>query len=552
MLLSNGRAERRGSPVMGWVQRRYERTFSKVVRRPLIGYATMGVAILIGLASFAFLDRSTSVHLKETDLLIQWDAAPGTSLPEMNRVTAQAVEQLGSLPGVRNSSAHVGRAVHADQVVGINSGQIWVNLEPSADREATIASIEDVLAGYPGFSHGVTTYPDDRIADVLQGTDEDIVVRLYGPDGEVLRTKAEEVRTLLAGIDGIERPTVGLAPNEPTLEVEVDLEKAQQWAVSPGDVRRAAAVLLSGLVVGNLFEEQKVFDVVVWGVPEIRQSESDVRQLLIDTPNGGHVQLAEVADVRIVPNPTVIRHESVSNYVDVSATVAGRDVGAVVSDVERAIAGVEFPLEHHAEIRGAYAVEQASRSRILAVVVAVAILLFLLLQAAFTSWRLAILAFATLPVALAGGLLAALVAGGTLTLGSFAGLIAILGIGARNGVLLFRRYQQLEWAEGQPFGGELVLRGTQERLGPILTTAVATAVALAPLVFTGDVAGMEIARPMAIVVLGGLVTSTLLALVVLPSLFLRYGSAVQRDTVGEDLLIVVPEAESEVAPIPGS
>jgi Cu/Ag efflux pump CusA len=552
MLLSSASIEPRESPVARWLYRRYDSTFPAIIRRPRWGYAAVGIVSLLGLVTLPFLEGSSSVGLKETDLLVQWDAPPGTSLPAMNRVTADAVGKLGGLPGVRNVSAHVGRAVNSDQVVGINSGQIWVNLYPSADYETTFASIEEVLAGYPSLSHDVLTYPEERITDVLQGMDEDIVVRLYGANGEVLRSKAEEVRRRLAGIDGIAHPTVEVAPTEPTIEVEVDLANAQRFGVKPGDVRRSAAILLSGLAVGNLFEEQKVFDVVVWGTPDIRQSVTDVRELLIDTPGGGHVRLGQVADVRVSPNPTVIRHEAVSNYVDVSTTVEGRDFGPVATDVKRAIDGVSFPLEHHAEIRGGLAAEQASSSGILAVAVAAAIGIFLLLQAAFTSWRLAILVFATLPVALVGGMLAALVAGGTLTIGSFAGFVAVLGIAVRDGVLLIRRYQQLERQEGRPFGDDLVRNGTRERMAPILTTAVATAVTLAPLVVAGDVAGLEMARPMAIVILGGLVTSTLLALLVVPLLYLRHGFVAEVDEVAQDLTIVLPDVESEVEPVPGS
>ena len=552
MLLSSGSAERRESPVVRWLQARFDGSVSGLIRNRRSGYAVAGVVVLVGLVALPFLEASSSVTLKETDLLVHWDAAPGTSLPAMNEVTTAAVVELGSLPGVRNVSAHVGRAIHSDQVVNVNSGEIWVSIDPSADYEATIASMERVLSTYPEISHEVLTYSEERITDVLQGTDEDVVVRVYGADHEILRGKAEEVRTLLSGIDGIQDPTVEIAPTEPTLEIEVDLEKAQRFGIKPGDVRRSAAILLSGLVVGSLFEEQKVFDVVVWGTPEIREGVSDVQDLLLDTPTGEHVRLGDVADVRVAENLTVIRHESVSNYVDVSASVAGRDVGVVVSDVERAVEGVEFPLEHHAEIRGAFATDQASRSRVLAVAIAAAISIYLLLQAAFTSWRLAALAFVTLPVALAGGLLAALFAGGTLTLGSFAGFVAVLGIAARNGILMIRRYQSLE-RQGLPFGEDLVLQGTRERLAPVVTTAVAVVAAMVPLVVAGDVAGLEIARPMAVVMLGGVVTSTLLAVLVVPALYLRHGFVARRDTVAEDLaVILIPEAVPDAAAIPGT
>jgi Cu/Ag efflux pump CusA len=549
MLLSKASTD--GSPVVRWFERRHEAISSRMIRRPRWGYAAIGIVVVAGLGTFPFLERSPSVTLKENDLVVHWDAAPGTSLPAMSEVTMEVVDELRALPGIRDVSAHVGRAIHSDQVVGINSGQIWLNLEPSADAEATTAAIEGVLDGYPELAHDLSTYPEDQIADVLQGTDEDVVVRLFGPDTEVLRDKAREVRTALSGIAGVDRPRVELPPTEPTIEVEVDLERAQRFGVVPGDVRRASAILLSGLAVGNLFEERKVFDVVVWGTPEIRQDVADVRALPIDTPTGDQVLLGQVAEVRVVPNPTVIRHESVSNYVDISASIADRDADAVVADVERAVNGVDLPFEHHAEILGAYAGEQASQTRIIAVAIAAAVAVFLLLQAAFTSWRLATLVFLTLPLALVGGLIAAAIAGGTIGLGSFAGLLAIVGIAARNGVLQIQRYQELEQREDQAFGGELVLRGTRDRLAPTLIAAIASILALVPLAVAGDVAGMEIVRPMAIVMIGGLVTSTALTLIVVPALYLLHGFVAQRDFVAEDL-VVIPESAIEVEPVHGS
>jgi Cu/Ag efflux pump CusA len=541
MMLLASAPERRESPVIGWIRRRWERGFARFTRRAGLGYAAVGVLVLVGIVTWPFLERSSSVSLKETDLLIDLEAPPGTSLPAMNEVTADAVAQIGELPGVRNVSAHVGRAINADQVVGINSGQIWVSLDPTVDREEAIESLDEVMSAYEGLSHDVLTYSEDRISDVLLTTEEDVVVRLYGADSAVLQGKAEEVRTLLERIEGIRDPTIETVPTEPNIEVEVDLEKARQVGVAPGDVRRASAILLSGLAVGNLFEEQKVFDVVVWGTPDIRRSVEDVESLLIETVDGALVRLDEVADVRVAPNPVVKRHESVSNYLDVSASVSG-DPDAVVADVEAAVAGVEFPLEHNAAVRGTIVSGEDSSWQFLSIVAAAVIGIFLLLQAAFTSWRLAILAFAALSLALVGGLLAALIAGGTLTLGSIAGFLALTGLAARNVILLIKQYQRTEHT-GHPFDEELVAQGTRERLSPILITAIASALALVPVLFAGDVAGLEILRPMAVVMLGGIVTSTLVALLVLPAMYLRHGHVSRPDTVTEDLLIVIPESE---------
>jgi CzcA family heavy metal efflux pump len=541
ILLANAPLERRESPVVRWLQRGYDKVSSRIVPRPGIAWVTFGAVVVACLVALPFLGQSLRPSLKEPDVLVHLEAAPGTSLPKMNEVTTQAVDDLGSLPGVRNVGAHFGRAVMSDQIVNINSGEIWINVDPSADYDATVAEIEEVVDSYEGVSGDALTYSEERVTEVLQETDEDIVVRIYGQNTKVLHDKAEEVRGLLADIDGIEEPKVDVPPEEPTVEVEVDLARALSFGIKPGDVRRAAATMLSGITVGNLFDEQKVFDVVVWGAPAIRQSESDIRELLIEAPNGGHVRLGEVADVRVVPNPTVIRHESVSRYIDVSAGVAGRTTGAAAGDVKDALEQVAFPLEHHAELLGRYTERQAARMRVLAASLVASIGIFLLLQAAFNSWRLAILVFATLPMAVLGGVLAVLVAGGTFTLGSIAGLLAVMGFAARGCVVLVSHYQHLERHEGQPFGVDLVVRGTRDRLTPIVTTTLATGLVLLPFVFAGDAVGLEIVRPMAVVLLGGLLTSTLLNVVVVPALYFRYGFVARPDTLEEDRIITIPD-----------
>jgi Cu/Ag efflux pump CusA len=551
LMLLPGRTESRESPVLRWFRDRHGSLLTRAVRRPRWAYAAIAMALVIGVAMFPFLDRSSNVRLRESDLLIRWEADPGTSLPAMNALTTDVVDRLGALEGVEQVGAHVGRAIHSDQIVNINSGEIWLTLDDSTDHDASVASIEQILDTYPDLSHRVTTYAEQRITDVLEGRDRDVVVRVYGANLATLEAKAEEIRGALSGIEGVERPEVEVAPTEPTIEVEVDLLRAQEFGVKPGDVRRASAILLSGLAVGNLFEEQKVFDVVVWGTPDIRRSVEDVEQLLIDTPTGGRVRLHEVADVRVVENPAVIRHEAVSNYIDVSADIAGGDADGVLQSVRSAVAAVEFPLEHHAEIRGAAVNVVDSGATVLAVALTAALAIFLLLQAAFTSWRLAILVLATLPIALVGGLVAAGIGGGTIGLGAFAGLLAVLGMAARSGIQMVRHYQHLELEKGETFGDELVLRGTEERLQPTVVPAIVTSLALIPVIVAGDVAGLEIARPMAIVMIGGFLTSALLTLFVLPPLYRMHGFVTERDTVAEDL-VVLPEPELDIEPVAGS
>ncbi|MGH8929815.1 MAG: efflux RND transporter permease subunit [Egibacteraceae bacterium] len=525
MLLAGKQPARRESPLVRMGQRGYDKV-ARIVPRTGFALLAFGVVVAIGLATVGFLDQRLRPTLRERDVLVEMQAPPGTSLPRMDEITAQAVGELRSLAGVAAVGAHVGRAVSSDQIVNVNSAELWVNLEPSADYDATVAAIERVVGGHREVSSNVLTYSEQRIGDVLQRQDDEVLVRIYGQDREILERKALEVQAVLAGVEGVEDPRVELVADEPTIEVEVDIARAQAFGVKPGDIRREAATLLGGIVVGNLFEEQKVFDVVVWGAPELRQSEDQVRGLPIETP-GGVVRLDQVADVRLAPNASVIRHESVTRYIDVSAGVAGRPVDEVLGEVGSALEQVEFPFEHHAELLGGYAEQQAARTRVLSVALAAAIGILLLLQAAFASWRLAALFFVVLPMALVGGLVATLADGGEVTLGSVVGLVAVLGLAASNGVVLIRTYQRLERHEGQSFGFPLVERGTRERLGPILATALALALLLAPVVIAGDASGFEIVRPLAVAVMGGLVTSTVLSLVVVPAAYLWYGRRFQ-------------------------
>ena len=529
LLLSRGSRE---PPLARLLQRGYQRVLAPIVNKPgraLAAGAAGLVVVLLGVAMVPLLSQDLAPTFKDTDLLVRLNSAPGTSHPEMTRVTAQASRELRQLPGVRDVGAHVGRAVSSsDQIVGVDSSELWVSVDPSADYDGTVASIREVVGGYPGLDGEVLTYPKKRIDAVLGDAGDGLTVRVYGQDLEVLRSKAEEVRQAVAGVDGTANQQVQRLVEEPTLEIEVDLAKAQQVGIKPGDVRRAAATMLSGIQVGNLFEEQKVFDVVVWGAPEVRSSLTSVRELMVDVPGGGQVQLDEVADVRVKPALSVIRHENVSRSIDVTASVSGRSLGSVASDVEAALGNVQFPLEYHAEVLGNATDEQAAQRRTLAIAAIAALLIFLLLQAAFGSWRLATAAFLTLPMALVGGLLAVLATGGVLSLGALIGFVLVLGIAARNLVTLVSHLQHLEREEGEAFGPALVLRGALERLSPILFTAVATALVLVPLLVLGNVPGQEILQPMAVAVLGGLVTATLLNLFVAPALYLRFGSDAER------------------------
>lgn len=530
VLLLSKTAGARQSRILAGLQSRYDGGLRRLLSTPKPVLVTVGVLALVGLVALPSLRRSSLPELKERDFVVEIEAAPGTSLQKMKEISDGVSNQLRALPGVRTVASHTGRASTSDKVANVNQSDLWVSLDPNADYAKTVKALKKVVAAQDGgLDKDVLTYTQARLKDVKSGADAPIVVRVFGNNQETLAAKAQEVGAAVGKVKGIKDLQVEVPVSEPTLEVEVDLDKAAKFGVKPGDVRRTAAYLLAGVEVGQLYYDQKIFEVVVWGTPEIRQDEAAIRNLLIDTPAGNQVRLEEVADVRRVNSPDVVEREGAFRRIDVSASVQGRSRSAVASDVNDVITKMNFPLEFRAELLGTYSDKKAAENRLLWLGALATLGMLLLLQAAFGSWRLGLLFALALPVALVGGVLAALAGGGTVTIGSAVGLLTVLGIAARNGIVLIRRYQQLERREGEAFGLDLVLKGARERLAPTLMTALATGFVFLPVLILGDRAGYEVLHPMAVVILGGLLTSTLVNVFVTPGLYLNFGN-IKTDT----------------------
>jgi CzcA family heavy metal efflux pump len=523
ILLRNAPLEKRESPLVRWLQSGYQALLSRIIQVPRRAYAMVGVIALAGVVVAPKLGEELLPSFKERDFLMHWLTKPGTSHPEMYRITVQASKELRSIPGVRNFGAHIGRALVADEPVGMNFTENWVSVDPKADYDATLAAIHATVEGYPGIYRDVQTYLKERVREVLTGGGEAIIVRLYGPELDILRRTAEQVEDAMKGIEGLVDLHVQLQTMIPHVEVKVDLAAAERYGLKPGDVLRSANQIMTGYEVSDIHRDGWVYDVQVWSVPEVRRNLSDLRKMLINTPGGGHVRLSEVASVSVKPTPNMIQRENAARRIDVQANVRGRDLGSVVADVERRLKRVNFPLGYRAHLLGEWAERQAAQKRLLLLTIVAAVGILFLLETSFKSWRLGILSFLTLPSALVGGVLAAYLGDGIISLGALVGFLTILGIAARNGIMMINHFQHLERYEGEAFGPALVLRGARERLSPILMTTLATGLALVPLVVVGSIPGHEIEHPLAVVVLGGLVTSTLLNLFVVPSLYLRFG-----------------------------
>lgn len=544
MLLPDAVGKRRESPLVRLVRWIYARMLPVALNRPVLSMGTLVLLFVGALWLYPQLKKEYLPQFQENDFLMHWVAKPGTSI-DVLREDIQTVsrEMRGKdangekrTPVVEFGS-HIARAEVGEEVVGPNFAELWVSL---GDYEGNYAQarkkIEDVMARHPGFEHDLLTYLQERIKEVLSGTGASVVLRLYGPDLDVLRQKAQEVRQAIEGSDGQGR-VAGVADLRveaqvlvPQMELLLDPHKSAAYGLTPAAVIDAVSTLLNGVKVGEVHEGQKIFDVTLWGHPDVRRNWGDLRRMEVDLPGGqGTVPLEAVAEVRLINAPNTIRHEKASRCIDVSCNVVGGDLGSVVNEIEQRLKKVSFDQGYHIEFLGEYQARTENLRQLTGVSALALLGIALLLYVDFRSFRLAFLVLLTLPFALIGGVAAAYWQGGVLSLGSLVGFITVLGIAARNGIMLISHYQHLQQVEGEPFCRKMIQRGAEERVAPILMTALAAGLGLLPLAISGNKPGYEVEYPMAVVILGGLFSSTLLNLLILPVLFERFGrTAIER------------------------
>ncbi len=543
LLLPNAQERKTDAPLVRILKRGYRAVLPAFAARPRAAIGILVGAFAITGLALPKLGEEFLPNFKETDFLMHWVEKPGTSLDAMTRITVQVSKELRAIPGVRNFGSHIGRAEVADEVVGPNFTELWISLDPNVDYDKTVAKIQETVDGYPGLFRDVLTYLKERIKEVLTGASATVVVRVFGPDMAVLRDKAQEIHKAIS--DPLPEGVVNLKVEPqvlvPQIQVRLRPDVAANLGLTPGQVRRAATTLIKGQKVGEIYEAQKVYDVAVWGTERIRSDLQALRELPIETSSGARVALGDVADLEVVPAPNEIKREGSSRRIDVTCNVSGKDLGAVAREIQSRVKGLAFNQGYHPEFLGEYAARQASRNRLLLLAAFSLLGILVLLQVDFRSARLVLLLALTLPFALIGGVAGAFLGGGILSLGSLVGFVTVLGIAARNGIMLLSHYRNLESSEGMAFGKDLILRGAEERLVPILMTASCAGLALLPLIMKGNVPGHEIEFPMAVVILGGLVTSTLLNLFLMPALYGAFAHARKRTTGPDNFAVSRPE-----------
>lgn len=515
--------DERDTRLVAGLKRRYVAALPRLVRRPGLAMGIVAAGLVSAGIGYATFKDQFLPDFRETDFLMHWVEKPGTSIDAMDRITIRVSKELRAIPGVRNFGAHIGRAEAADEVVGPNFTELWISLDDKADYDASVAKIKEVIDGYPGLFRDVLTYLRERIKEVLTGAGASVVVRIFGPDQVELRAAAERVKAQVAGIAGVTDLKVEQQVLVPQIRIRPRPADLARFGLTPGEVRRQAQTLVASQKVGEIYRDQKAFDVAVWGETAIRGDRHALADLMIQSPNGAPARLRDVADVRVEPAPNEIRRENGQRRIDVTMNVKGADLGSVARGVEAAVAGMSFAQGYHPKVLGEYAALKDSRQRLWRTGLLCLVGVLFLVWLEFRSARITALVGLSLPFALVGGVVGVALTGGVLSLGSLVGFVTVIGISARNGIMLLSHYDHLRRIEGEAFGPALILRGAEERLVPILMTAACAGLALLPLILAGNAPGHEIEHPMAIVILGGLVSSTVLNLFLMPALYARFG-----------------------------
>jgi CzcA family heavy metal efflux pump len=523
-LLPNARAVVREeeSRVVTWLKARYAATLERVMAHPRAVLATAAIVLGATLAVVPALGSSFLPEFNEGALTVSVVTVPGTSLDESNAIGRRVEEILLAHPAVKNTDRRQGRAELDEHAQGVNAAEIDVTLEPDIDKERTFEELRQEFSIIPGTSVTIGQPIGHRIDHMLSGTRANIAVKIFGPDLYTLRQVGTQVRDAMQGVAGVADLQLEQQMDVPQLRIRADRGALARYGMTVGALAAAIDVAFNGEEVSQVLEEGRSFDLVVRFPDSVRANATTISNVVLDTPTGQRTPLSHLASILVEPGPNTISRENVQRKIVVQANVAGRDLGSTVADVERAVTGsVSFPPEYHVEYGGQFEAQEES-TRTLGVLSLLSIAaIFLILFAEFRSMRTAALVMANLPLALIGGVAAVLLTGGVVSIASLVGFVTLFGIATRNGILLVAHYRQL-LGEGVPFR-EAIVRGSLERLSPILMTALTAGLALIPLALGGGEPGNELQTPMAIVILGGLLSATALNMIVVPALYWLVG-----------------------------
>lgn len=511
----------------------HRRLLEKISRRPKSIIAIALVAFIAALATLPFFGGEFLPDFREGHFVVGITMAPGTSLPEMKRLGTQITAELLKIPEIQTISEQIGRAEGGEDTWGTHRGEMHIELKPTGgeDQEKVQNEIRDTLVKFPGVESEVLTFLGDRIGETISGETAQVVVNIFGDNLDVLDEKVNEVAAVLNKIPGAADVQVSAPPGAPRMMIRLKPERLTQFGFRPLEVLEAVRTAYQGDIVAQTYEGERVFDVAVMLEPSARQQPETIGDLLVSNSQGMRMKLSKLADIFMSTGRFAILHDGARRRQTITCNPAGRDVASFVADARKQIAAqVKFPAGMYVEFSGAAQEQQQAQRELLLHSLIAATGIILLLAIVFRKASHLMLVLANLPFALVGGVLAIFLVGffgdegrGSLSLGTMVGFVTLFGITMRNSIMMISHFEHLVNEERLPWGIDTALRGATERLIPILMTALVTALGLLPLALGSGAAGREIEGPMAIVILGGLVTSTALNLLVLPTLALRFG-----------------------------
>lgn len=522
VLLVRGHRARPDGGLVKFLKARYEATLYHLVERPaLLAVGGAGLFVLTA-AGVPFLSGEFIPAFQESGFIVHMVGLPGTALADSVRVGKDVTGRLLRIPGVISASQRAGRAELADEVSGPESSEFDVRLSSTVtDINAKVGQIRRSLGQVPGFSFAVSQFLTERIEEVAGGEAAPVAVVVRGPDLDKLRELGAEIGRTMASISGARDVRVEPQTRIPQILIRFDRARAAQLGAKIADLQSAVTTAFQGTQVAEVFLGQQIVPVIVKFPDESRQNLDEIRALPLRA-GSGIVPLQSLATIGIADLPNEISRQDGSRRILVTCNTRGNVTG-YTQRLKTALDRLALAAGYSLEVSGDYQEQQRSLHELLLVGMVAMIGIFLLLFSDFRSARLATLVLVNLPLALIGALAAAFVFRITLSLGALVGFVTLFGITARNAIMLISHYRHLEHEEGMSFGPALVIQGSLDRLTPILMTALVTALALVPLVVSGTRAGQEIEHPMAVIIVGGLVSSTILNLLVMPAFYLRWG-----------------------------
>jgi CzcA family heavy metal efflux pump len=526
--LPNARSIQRGHE--GWLSRHlkalFTRTLPPILDRPNLVIAASLVVLVVAVGALMRAGNAFLPEFHEGSLTVQANTLPGTSLAKSDEIGKRVERILLSEPEVVATARRTGRAEYDEHVQGVEAAEIDVGLRES-DRPRTelLAELRRQFSTLPGTNVTIGQPISHRIDHMLSGTRANIAVKVFGDDLQTLRRVGESVRATMAEVPGVADLSLEQQMDVPFVRFILNRPMIARYGLRPGDVAEAIETSFAGAIVGRIFDRGTAFDLMVKFDPAAGADFDRIADLPIDTPSGAVIPIRLVADVRREQGPNMVLRENVQRRIVISCNVAGRDLGSVVEDIQRAVReNVSLPTGYRVEYGGQFESEQSASQRLMILGVMVIGGLFLVLVLAFGTPRDALIVMVNLPLALIGGVVGVFLSGGVLNVATMIGFITLFGIATRNGIMLVSHIHHLMEEEGVVDFREAVERGARERLVPILMTAMAAGLALIPLALGGGKSGSEIQTPMAIVILCGLVTSTFLNMAVVPTLYLKYAN----------------------------